>query len=399
MKDSWRSFFRRLVVTTVISGSVAWTSAMYYAAQLAFDSADDPVYADGWQDGDNGGTGFTPWDFSSSITWQGTYYGQYTDSTFHAIDDGLQAGTHYSNPFNNIGRAWDIGNSPTRNGVPRAGRGFAPLQIGQTLKVTIDNPTDQQFFRGYFVRLNGGTGGTDGNICYGDYACTYGAELPVKKMLFSRFEYFSNGEWTIEDAASTATGVFDTDTAAAGALLSVKRTGDATYDVVLDPLGPGPSFTASQAFANPAFDVDWIEFTFFNTETDTGTPPAFATDLYIRSIEIVDDSAAGVPGDYNNDLKVDAADYTVWRDHLNQTYQLNNEVAGVTPGQVTTEDYTAWKTRFGNSGSGAGAIAAGGAVPEPGTMFGLAASFVLCVGLRIRGGKPSDNDREKKIRP
>jgi hypothetical protein len=251
------------------------------------------------------------------------------------------------------------------------------------MKVVVDNTTYRVFFKGYFVRLNGGTGGMDGIICYGGYACTYGAEIPVTKMLFQRFEYFNDGEWSVEDAASTATGVFDTDTAAAGALFSVKRTGASSYDVLLDPFGPGPSFTASQTFDNPAFDVDWIEFTFFNTHTDTGTPPAFATDFYIRSIEIVDDVQTGVAGDYNNNNKVDAADYTVWRDHRGQTFQLQHEVSGVTPGSVTIEDYTEWASRFGQmAGSGASGGLGGGAVPEPSTWIYLVAGFSGLGGLR-----------------
>ena len=99
----------------------ALSSAACYAA-AAIDSASDPVYADGWQGrmvnaagvpvipaGDNGGFGFTPWNFTSSVNfwWHALRLREY--GTFHAIDDGLQGGTHYSNPFNNIGRAWDIG--------------------------------------------------------------------------------------------------------------------------------------------------------------------------------------------------------------------------------------------------------------------------------------------------
>ncbi len=47
---------------------------------------------------------------------------------------------------------------------------------------------------------------------------------------------------------------------------------------------------------------------------------------------------------------VDAADYTVWRDHLGQTlagngYQLPNE--GATVGTVSNADYTNWKANFG----------------------------------------------------
>jgi len=68
--------------------------------------------------------------------------------------------------------------------------------------------------------------------------------------------------------------------------------------------------------------------------------------------------AATLPGDFNRDDVVDAADYTVWRDGLGATY--------------TPDHYNVWKTHFGQSASGsAGAAAA--AVPEP-------ASAVLLVG-------------------
>jgi hypothetical protein len=80
----------------------------------------------------------------------------------------------------------------------------------------------------------------------------------------------------------------------------------------------------------------------------------------------------GVPGDYNNNGVVDAADYVLWR----KGGQLQNEVDN--PGTVNAADYTAWRTRFGNtSGSGLSA----GAVPEPSAillivagLFGLVAS-------------------------
>jgi hypothetical protein len=65
----------------------------------------------------------------------------------------------------------------------------------------------------------------------------------------------------------------------------------------------------------------------------------------------------GVPGDYNGNGVVDAADYVLWRNGG----ALQNE--GVTPGSNTPEDYTYWRSRFGaTSGSGATVAAA---VPEP----------------------------------
>jgi hypothetical protein len=101
---------------------------------------------------------------------------------------------------------------------------------------------------------------------------------------------------------------------------------------------------------------------------------------------------ANVPGDYNNNGIVDAADFTVWRDHLGQTFQLANEVTETTPGEVTMDDYDAWKARFGLTAgegeatartgvviyeappAGGGSLAAVGAVPEP------ASWLLVCLG-------------------
>ena len=49
----------------------------------------------------------------------------------------------------------------------------------------------------------------------------------------------------------------------------------------------------------------------------------------------------GVPGDYNGNNIVDAADYTVWRDGG----PLLNE--GASLGMIDAADYNFWKTHFG----------------------------------------------------
>ncbi len=88
-------------------------------------------------------------------------------------------------------------------------------------------------------------------------------------------------------------------------------------------------------------------------------------------------AVGGVPGDYNANGIVDAADYAVWRDHLNTPFQLQNEVANTSPGTVDQDDYTAWRMRFGNtSGSGAGNSVEAAAVPEP-----TAAMLVILWGM------------------
>lgn len=93
---------------------------------------------------------------------------------------------------------------------------------------------------------------------------------------------------------------------------------------------------------------------------------------------------AAVPGDYNANGVVDAADYVVWREHVGTTYQLQNEVLNTSTGVVDQDDYIAWRSRFGNtSGTGAESELLGAAVPEPGA-FLLALVGLVMAGVGAR---------------
>ncbi|MCA9188945.1 MAG: hypothetical protein KDA99_25150, partial [Planctomycetales bacterium] len=50
-------------------------------------------------------------------------------------------------------------------------------------------------------------------------------------------------------------------------------------------------------------------------------------------------------GDYNFDGCVNAADYTVWKDHYGSFLAL--EADGNFDGEVNAADYTVWKDNFG----------------------------------------------------
>ena len=381
MRNSWRHFFRRVATVTVTCGSLAWSSAICYA-QIASDNASDPVYADGWQAGDNGGTGFEPWNF---------------DTDFKPPDEGPQHrmdGLPPATPsmFNALGTAWTLYNTsgPPGGDVARAGRGFEPLEVGQTIRLRFDNPTERRFFRGYFIRFNSRNGETGGgSICYGGSACTTGTS-PTPKLGVNVFEYVTDGQWGVADqdpmptdpedpSKFTFTTLFDMDTAAMGAQLDLKLTGPDMYELTFTPLGnPTAAYVQSGLLQTPGEPIDWLEFTFFNTATD----PLLDSDFFIRSIEIIGSAPQGVPGDYNNNGTVDAADYVLWRNGG----PLANEVAGVTPGQVTAEDYTAWRARFGNGTPvpSAGSVLAGSAVPEPSTFVYLVAA---ALGIAFIGSK------------
>lgn len=91
--------------------------------------------------------------------------------------------------------------------------------------------------------------------------------------------------------------------------------------------------------------------------------------------------SAGIPGDYNGNGFVDAADYTLWRDNLGSTTSLAADGSG--NGTVDQADYDVWKSNFGNhSGSGASTNAA---VPEPTTLL-LLVFAVASWCHRRRGG-------------
>jgi hypothetical protein len=95
--------------------------------------------------------------------------------------------------------------------------------------------------------------------------------------------------------------------------------------------------------------------------------------------EVTGLAPVGVPGDYNNNGAVDAADYVLWR----KGEPLQNEVD--TPGTINAADYTAWRARFGNI-AGAGSIV-GNAVPEPGAgVLLLPLTLVGALALRRRAG-------------
>jgi fibronectin-binding autotransporter adhesin len=101
----------------------------------------------------------------------------------------------------------------------------------------------------------------------------------------------------------------------------------------------------------------WLIATYSGTLTGTfdNVAAGYTVD-YGTSGQIILNAAAALAGDYNNDGKVDAADYVVWRkDPASHGGDPNG--------------YNTWRQNFGNSsGSGSGAINARGAVPEPATV-------------------------------
>jgi hypothetical protein len=74
-------------------------------------------------------------------------------------------------------------------------------------------------------------------------------------------------------------------------------------------------------------------------------------------------------GDYNGDLTVDAADYTVYRNTLGMSVEQSSGADGNNNGMIDFGDYTFWKMHYGEVVGGAGAgLGALTTVPEPSSL-------------------------------
>jgi hypothetical protein len=151
----------------------------------------------------------------------------------------------------------------------------------------------------------------------------------------------------------------------------------------LDPTGAGKLLASSMAANVLGFDLGTVvandptslflangDLT-FNFILD-GVGAASRTG-FVKFINI----PAALPGDFNGDLVVDAADYTVWRDNLGAP--TDDALMGAGDGfpGVDAGDFAVWTTNFGQAGgTGAMVTASVSAVPEPGTaMFCVAAGL------------------------
>jgi hypothetical protein len=92
-----------------------------------------------------------------------------------------------------------------------------------------------------------------------------------------------------------------------------------------------------------------------------------------------------LPGDYNDDGTVNAADYVVWRNNVGTEAALPNDI---TPWSVTDADHNVWRKNFGTSRANGATAAA--TVPEPSTLLTIAGSLLVAT---IAGGWRCKNRR------
>jgi hypothetical protein len=112
------------------------------------------------------------------------------------------------------------------------------------------------------------------------------------------------------------------------------------------------------------YDVTALQ-TLTSIEDGTRPAPTFVLDFVA--------GAAGVPGDYNGNGTVDAADYVAWRKALGQSVTLPNDS---TPGTVVQGDYDVWRAHFGAT-AGGGSATGVTLVPEPSSIALLLLAAII----------------------
>ncbi len=126
--------------------------------------------------------------------------------------------------------------------------------------------------------------------------------------------------------------------------------------------------------------TDISSFIFWSIPT-FGQPPEWRLNLASHMRFIVEAQAVNLPGDYNRDGRVDAADYVVWRINMDTEYALPNDLIGGTIGQA---HYDQWRAHFGEmlgnvSGSGTHTKSA---VPEPAALAMFLGGMLAMLGRR-----------------
>jgi hypothetical protein len=131
----------------------------------------------------------------------------------------------------------------------------------------------------------------------------------------------------------------------------------------------------SASWPRPTFDVAYQVTV--NNVVIGGMPQSFS-----YAVTVFD--PAVLPGDYNQNSIVDAADYSLWRNSLGQNVPSFSGADGNGDGTVNVQDYTVWKSNFGGVLGGSGASDALTSLPEPSALlYFLLATIVLSGWQRI----------------
>ncbi len=159
--------------------------------------------------------------------------------------------------------------------------------------------------------------------------------------------------------------------------------GTATIEILGNAMGP--------LTVGDAIDLITVlgvaDFTGATIQTLVATAPGtvLLTDTSGPALTLIVASAIGnLPGDYNGDGAVDAADYTVWRDNLGGTDESVLFGNGNGDGIIDAADYVRWRTNYGSMLTLPAPTASLATVPEPGALGLLSVMGLMVVRRRNR---------------
>jgi hypothetical protein len=141
----------------------------------------------------------------------------------------------------------------------------------------------------------------------------------------------------------------------------------------LDLAGAGPGDTNFNYIdvSGVGSGTSWLIATFTGTLTGVfeSITPGYSVTYGSGQITL---NATGVPGDFNNDTRVNVADYVTWRkDPTNTNFGGAN-------------GYFTWRENFGTPGSGP--ALGGAAIPEPSGLVMIGMALAIGIGgVRRRG--------------
>jgi hypothetical protein len=310
-----------LVLLLVASLLATYRPRSAYALTLASDDASQLAYTNGWQAGDNGGTGFGPWVLAFSGNRGDLLYDPQFIDRAPLPGDTLGAPTF----------ALTTGARASFSDTSEASRTFSsPIAVGQTFSMDVDGsalePNAKAFSIGNTLQLFG----SDGIERFG---------------LFTNNQ-FNGNNWTVTGDISTgipAGSAFHIDFTLATAN---------TYNLALKPLGGGsPLFSQTGAPLEGTIGsaIQSINISAYGT----GSSSNGSKELFFDNMTV--SSAAGIPGDYNSNGSVDAADYIIWRKTRNQA-GIGLPADGNGNNVVDSGDYNVWRSHFGANATGVGVV-------------------------------------------
>jgi hypothetical protein len=205
---------------------------------------------------------------------------------------------------------------------------LTPIAVGQTFSADVNGSA-----------LSNAPAFTTGNTL--DLLGTNGSE---------RFSLFTNNGY--HGDRWTSHGDADTGIPAANSFhIDFTLVDTNTFNLLLTPVGGGTPYftqTGGSLAGTSGVAINRLRITAYGT----GSSADGSKELFFDNLLV---TAPDIPGDFNHDNKVDAADYVIWREN-----GLNGE------------SYNLWRTNFGTAGSASLSHNMPSNVPEP-----LAAAYIL----------------------